>query len=126
MIIIDSDVIIWILRGDEQIADQFKRAVVDNNGNVFITPVQIAEVHAGMFPKEKEQVDRFLATLQVLPLAAESGILAGEFMNKYRKSHGVALADALIAAAVRLSGNVLWTKNAKHYPMLRKDELFRE
>jgi predicted nucleic acid-binding protein len=125
VIIVDSDIIIWILRGELQIVEQFKKTVVESNGNVFITPVQIAEVHAGMMPKEKEEVDHFFAILQVVPLTAETGVLAGSFMNKYRKSHGVALADALIAAATRLSGNVLWTQNVKHYPMLRKDEIFR-
>jgi predicted nucleic acid-binding protein len=52
----------------------------------------------------------------------DTGKLAGEFMNRYRKFHNVTLADALVAASARLNNLKLWTNNKKHYPMLDGDE----
>jgi predicted nucleic acid-binding protein len=38
-------------------------------------------------------------------------------LRRYRKSHGVELADALIAATAVAHSAMLWTRNRKHYPM---------
>jgi predicted nucleic acid-binding protein len=38
-------------------------------------------------------------------------------LRQYRKSHGVEIADALIAAAAVANRAELWTRNRKHYPM---------
>lgn len=51
MIVIDSDVLIWILRENETVKTRFTEIVVETNGYVFMTPVQVAEIHAGI--KEK-------------------------------------------------------------------------
>lgn len=126
MVVVDSDVIIWILRGDRQIAEGFKSAVVENNGNVFVTPVQLAEVFAGILPKEKAVVDDFFESLEVLAIDERSGKLAGEFLNKFGKPHNVTLADALIAAVSKVNGCELWTRNRKHYPMFREGAFYQE
>jgi len=124
MIVVDSDIIIWILRGDTQMSEMFKKATVDMDGNMFVTPVQIAEVFAGVLPKEKTMVENFFSSLGVIAINDKIGKLAGEFMNLYRKSHSLTLADALVAAAAKLNGCRLWTNNKKHYPMIEKDEMF--
>jgi predicted nucleic acid-binding protein len=38
-------------------------------------------------------------------------------MLEYRKSHGLQLAGALIAATAGMNGAEFWTRNRKHYPM---------
>jgi len=126
MVVVDSDVLIWIFRGDRQIAERFKSAVAGNDGNVVVTPVQLAEIFAGILPKEKAVVDDFFGSLEVLAIDERSGKLAGEFLNKFGKSHNVTLADALIAAVSRVNGCELWTRNRKHYPMFKEDDFYRE
>src|SRR5712692_5043563 len=39
------------------------------------------------------------------------------YLARYAKSHGVEIADALVAAAAAVSGLRLWTLNRKLYPM---------
>jgi len=126
MVVIDSDIIMWLLRGKPEVMEEFKKTLIETDGNIFITPVQVAEIYAGILPKEKTLVEGFLSSLNVISITEKTGKLAGEFMNKYGKSHNVSLADALVAAASRLSGYELWTKNRKHYPMLEAEEFFRE
>jgi PIN domain nuclease of toxin-antitoxin system len=59
MVVIDTDVLIWILRGDKEIEKVFRNVITETEGYIFITPVQIAEIYAGMRPKEKAKVELF-------------------------------------------------------------------
>jgi hypothetical protein len=45
------------------------------------------------------------------------GRQAGWYLARYAKSHGLEIADALVAAAAVTAGYRLWTLNRKHYPM---------
>jgi predicted nucleic acid-binding protein len=75
----------------------------------------VAELFAGV----REGKDRkSLETLQVVPLDEETAKLGGLWLRDYSKSHGVGLADALIAATAKLQGCTLVTLNTKHFPML--------
>lgn len=124
MIVIDTDVLIWLLRGNEKVKEMFKRAIEETEGLLYITPVQIAEIHAGMRKKEREKTQKLLDSLLVIEIDREIGKLAGEFVKKYGKSHSVKLADALIGAATIVRGMKLWTFNKKHYPMFNEKEFY--
>jgi hypothetical protein len=51
------------------------------------------------------------------PIDDAVGHQAGTYLRLYRRSHGVEVADALIAAGAVATGAELWTRNRKHYPM---------
>jgi len=124
MVVIDTDVLIWILRGDKEIEKVFRNVITETEGYIFITPVQIAEIYAGMRPKEEAKVENFLDVLNVIGIDKNIGKLAGTFMNEYGKSHNVTMADALIAASTRKHVFKLWTLNRKHYPMFEDRDFF--
>ena len=48
---------------------------------------------------------------------AATGRRAGSYLLRYARSHGIGIADALIAAAASTTGLQLWTLNRRHYPM---------
>lgn len=125
MILLDTDVLIWMLRDNEAVQERFKQIVIDTDGAVFITPVQLAEVYAGMRSKERLRTEHFMNTLTVLPIDREAGKHAGEFMFTYAKSHNLTLADAMMAAIAQISACKLWTLNRKHYPMFDGNEFFQ-
>ncbi len=52
MIVIDTDVLIFILRGNEGIKRRFKELVFQTEGYIFITPIQIAEIYSGLRDKD--------------------------------------------------------------------------
>ncbi len=116
----DTDVIIWILRGREDVVKKAKEIIRQSGGEVFISAIQIAEILAGARPQEIGRILEFLGKFGVVEIGKETGRLAGEFMNSYGKSHGVKIADALIAASVVENDLRLWTMNRKHYPMIRE------
>lgn len=122
MVIVDTDVLIWILRGRYDIIRKFQKLVEETNGEVYLTPIQIAEIYAGARPAELSKIENFLNSFEVLDLSREIGKIAGQIVNRYGNSHGVKLADAFIAAAAEYYNCKLWTLNIKHYPTV-KDKL---
>jgi predicted nucleic acid-binding protein len=122
MIIIDSDILIWILRKNSTCIEQFKYVVETYNGQIFITPIQYMEIIAGIKENEIIKTELFLDSFGMINITKDSGKLAGSFLKKYQKSHNVQNADALIAAIVKTNGLKLWTLNRKHYPMMQKNE----
>lgn len=125
MVIVDTDIIIWILRGDRGIEEKFKSLVVIANGEVFITPIQIAEIYSGIRPKERIKAENFIESLNIITIDKAIGKLAGEFINQYGKSHNVTMADALIGACAKINGFKIWTLNKKHYPMFSGTGFFK-
>jgi predicted nucleic acid-binding protein len=124
VIVVDTDILIWILRGNADVVQQFKAAVAATGGFVYITPVQVAEVFAGMREGEVIKTRDFLQSMLLLPLDYRIGEEAGTFLNQFKGSHGVTLADSMIAAATRCNALKIWTFNRKHYPMLDTNDFW--
>lgn len=124
MILVDTDILIWILRNNEVYKNEFRSVVSKNKNGVFITPIQYMEIYAGIRRKEKAHTELFLDSLGLLSISRETGKLAGEYMHEYSKSHGVHNAEAIIAAACKIHTCLLWTENTKHYPMMHEADLY--
>lgn len=112
----DSDVVIDILRGKEGPVSE-ERALCLSGVPVYCTAVTWAEVFAGLRRGEEEAARAFLEARGEVVLDAVAGRRAGIYLARYARSHGVAIADALIAAAATTVGLALWTENRRHYPM---------
>jgi predicted nucleic acid-binding protein len=83
----------------------------------YVTAIAWAEVHAGLRRGEEPAALAFLRARGEVVLDARTGRVAGDYLARYRRSHAVELADALVAAAATTSGLHLWSLNRKHYPM---------
>ncbi len=123
MLMLDTDILIWILRGRQDEMLKFEKYTREHEGIICITPIQVSEIYAGMKEQEEIETSLFLQRFHLVDLDFHIGVLAGKFMNKYQKSHSVTMSDALIAAACKMLGVSLWTYNTKHYPMLSGDDL---
>ena len=111
-IIFDTDVLIDLLRGNKATLDQV--LAVTDNSQLFCSVITIAEIYAGMYPKEKIATDKLLDSLVPISVTNFIARLAGSLRNEYKH---VELADCLIAASALNLNAVLVTKNARHYPM---------
>ncbi len=116
-VLVDSDILIEVSRGrDKDILSKWL-ALSESDSAILYSPVTAAELWAGALPHEHEPLARLFHLLLCIPIDNETGRFAGEYLRKYRKSHSVELADALIAAAAIQGRATLWTRNRKHYPM---------
>jgi predicted nucleic acid-binding protein len=116
-VLLDTDILIEVLRQrDEAILEKWRR-LGRNRELVLYTPVTTAELWQDLRQGEETAVSKILETLTCVPLDAEIGRRAGDYLRRFHRSHGLALGDALIAAAAAVHGCALWTRNRKHYPM---------
>lgn len=115
-ILLDSDVIIAWLRGHAPFADVIP-GLLDGGDTLAWTPISVAEVFAGVKRGEEKAIENLFLVLEGMPLSVEIGRKAGSYLHTYGRSHGVKLADALVAAASQVHRMSLWTLNRKHYPM---------
>ncbi len=121
-ILLDSDVITWLLRDKNEIVEKFRTVILNNT--LFVTPVTVAEIFSGARKDELRKIHEFFELVRVIEINFEIGKLAGEFIQQFSRSHSVEIADALIAASSKYYELKLWTLNTKHYPMLNKTSLF--
>ena len=116
-VLIDSDILIEVTRGrDSDVLSRWEH-LSRSDGALLYSPVTAAELWAGARPHEHEALTNLFEALLCVPIDAEVGHRAGDYLRLYRKSHSVELGDALIAASAALSDARLWTRNRKHYPM---------
>jgi predicted nucleic acid-binding protein len=113
---LDSDVIIWHLRGHEPTENLLKE--LESEQPMACSAISMFEVWSGVRTEDRESTHRFLNVLHKIPVDGDIALKAAEYWREFR-SRGVTLgqADALIAATVHVSSLVLVTYNSNHYPM---------
>ncbi len=116
-VLVDSDILIEVSRGRDQKILSRWADLGSSDDVVMYSPVTVAELWAGARPQEYGALTELFRCLICAPMDDETGRKAGDFLRQYRKSHGIELADALIAATAVLNRASLWTRNRKHYPM---------
>ncbi len=118
-VIVDTDVMVDFLRG----ADQAVVVIKEHAERIALSPIVVAELYAGVKGKrEQETLDELVSIFRVINVTAEIAKSAGLLKRDYAASHGVGLADAVIAATARSQNAELLTLNVKHYPMLKSLE----
>lgn len=116
-LLIDSDVLIEVLRGRNPEVARAWLQVVSSPEPLFHSPVSSAEIRHGMRESERDTVERLFSGTTCVPIDEEIGKRAGEYLRVFHASHGVELADALIGASASVHQLQLWTRNRKHFPM---------
>jgi len=115
-LLIDADVLIDFFRRRPG-ASNFVRGLT---ARPFIGVITVAELFAGVREgEERVALERFLSRCTVVDLDEQICTAAGLLLRQFRKSHGIGLADALVAAAAESVGARVVTLNAKHFPMVQ-------
>ena len=68
---------------------------------------------------EQAALDGFVSLFRVIPLDIEVAKAGGLYKRDYGKSHGVGIADGILAATAEAESAELKTLSTKHYPMLK-------
>lgn len=116
--IIDTDVLIWYLRGNEK-----AKNIVENNIPFKISAVTYMELIQGMKSKDEyrifqKQIQRW--NTEIIQIDREISSRAIFYIQEYSLSHSMMLGDALIAATIVQLGETLLTANDKHYKYIPK------
>ena len=109
--LVDSDIIIWYLKGREKEAVLLEELA--SKGELFFLVVTITEVRAGLTKEAKKIISQLKNIFTSIPINSETAELAGEYKQKYQLD----IADMFIAASAVLADLTLVTYNKKHFPM---------
>jgi len=113
-IVLDTDVLINFLRGNEEARD-FLQSVLDESV-LCCSAITVAELYAGMRPPEAARTSELVDGLNVIdcdrPIAEKAG-----FYKASTKNQQLDLDDCIIAATAAVNNGALATGNGKHYPM---------
>ena len=111
--LIDTDVLIWFLRGRSSARDAIGKCP-----SVELSAVTWMELVQGVRDTEELRMLRRTMRLdgwQMVPLTESIGHRAISYVESYALSDGIRVADALIAASAVQSGTALMTANVRHY-----------
>lgn len=119
--IIDTDVIIWFLRGHEK-----AKIVVEDSLPFSISVVTYMEIIQGM--RNKQEFRLFQKQLlrwktRIIQIDQEISARAMFYVQEYALSHSMFLSDALIAATAIQNSSILLTANDKQYKFIPNIEL---
>jgi hypothetical protein len=115
-ILLDTDVLVDFFRGHPKAV-----AFMNNHSDhIIISAIVVAELFAGAKgDAELSALEEFVSIFRVAPVNGEIAKAGGLYRSKFGKSHGVGLADAILAATAEAENAELKTLNTKHYPMLK-------
>ncbi len=116
--IFDTDIFIWIQRGNYKAAQ-----LVDKSKERFLSLQTYLELLQSA--KNKKQHDHTKAFLidyafKVIPLSENIGHRAAVYIEEYALSHGLRAADAIIAATATEHNMQLCSSNAKHFKPIKE------
>ncbi|NOX60792.1 MAG: type II toxin-antitoxin system VapC family toxin [Chloroflexi bacterium] len=114
--LLDSDIIIDHLRGHQPATD-FLDALLLDGAVVYFSVISEAEIYSNVRPGEEPRISALFASLTRVALNGETARKGGQYRQTYRRSHGLRLPDALIAATAFTKEAVLVTRNIRHFPM---------
>jgi predicted nucleic acid-binding protein len=116
-VLVDTSVLVDHLRGNHAARDALAEAVARGDRLAASVVVKV-EILAGMRPEEERLTRRLLDAVEWFPVTDPIAERAGEFANRFLRSHpGVDPVDYIIAATATLHDAALWTRNVRHFPM---------
>ncbi len=122
-LLVDTDILIDVARGVEEAIEQLDRW--DSEQGVAISVITYMELLVGCRNKrEQRAVERFVRRFELLAIDPEISEEAIGLLVKYRLSHGLLIADALIAATAIARGIPLVSKNQRDYQFIEGLELW--
>ncbi len=121
MLMVDSDVLIWYLRGNKKAFN-----IIEKQNGFFLSVVSYMELVQGM--KNKKELNLFRNAIRnwnakILYITEDISVKAMFYVEQHFLSNSILLADALIAATAVSNGLALLTANVKHYKVLKNIDL---
>ncbi len=112
MILLDTNVLIEILKGDTATCGQ----VESLEEAVALSSISAMELFYGALNKaEVRRLERFVALFQTAHLSEQISLRAMSLIREYAKSHGLDIPNALIAATALENKAALLTFNRKDF-----------
>ena len=116
--IMDSDILIDVARGDRDAINCLLQ--IERTSVLAISTVTEMELIVGCRNKtELKALEKFLRRFQILKISDRISKSAVDLLKQYFLSHGLLIADALIAATAIVHNEPFITKNQRDYRFIK-------
>lgn len=116
-LLLDTDVIVNVGRGRAGAVEQVNAIMAA--GPVHVSAVTEMELIVGCRNKaELRNLALLLERFTIIPITPEITTRSTKLLKTYRLSHGLLIADALIAATALVTNRILASGNSKHFSMI--------
>jgi len=124
MIIIDTDILIDVARHINEAVNCLQQ--IEKQSSLAISTVTQMELIIGCRDKkELKTLELFLQRFKIISLSKQISETAISLLKSYRLSHGLLIADALIASTAIAANTRLISKNQKDYRFIKELDLIR-
>ncbi|HEX6292115.1 MAG TPA: type II toxin-antitoxin system VapC family toxin [Herpetosiphonaceae bacterium] len=118
LVIVDTDVLIDVGRGIQDATVSLHN--VAQQAALAVSVVTQMELFVGCRNSaELRHIDRFLTRFQIILVSEQISGAAVDLLRQYRLSHGLLIADSLIAGTALVLNESLLTKNQRDYRFIR-------
>jgi len=122
MIIVDTDILIDAARCIDDAVNCLQQ--IEDTSSLAISAVTQMELIIGCRnKKELKSLEHFLQRFEIISLNEQISDTAADLLKTYRLSHGLLIADALIAATTIVTSTQLISKNQKDYRFIEELDL---
>ena len=112
MYTLDTNAIIYYLKEDEGVVPVIQD-IFGRNAQVYVSTITETELFSFSFLSDEEavQINDLLRTVSLIPLDSQIARIAGTL----RRTYGVKIPDAVIAATALFTGSTLLTRNTRDF-----------
>jgi len=122
MIILDTNIIIELFKGNVETKEFLKKVDEKEFAISIITSMEL--YYGAINKRELNKIKKFLEKFNLLTINEEISKIALDLIEKYSKSHGLDIPDALIAATSLYYEIPLLTYNKKDFRYIKGLEFF--
>ena len=124
MILCDTNVIIEILKGNKRTINFIESIGLEN---IAISSVTVMELYFGALNKrELNKIKKHLQALNIVHFDTDISESAIKLIERFSKSHGLQIPDAIIAATAMTSKIKLFTFNLKDFKYIDGLKLIKQ
>ncbi|HMS41002.1 MAG TPA: type II toxin-antitoxin system VapC family toxin [Pyrinomonadaceae bacterium] len=116
--IVDSDILINVARGDTEAINCLSR--LEETSVLAVSAVTQMELIVGCRNKtELRDLEKFFKRFQILPITNQISDYAASLLKTYFLSHGLLIADSLIASTAIIHNETFITKNQRDFRFIK-------
>jgi predicted nucleic acid-binding protein len=122
MILCDTNVIIEALKKNPVVIQTIEEIGLER---IAVSVITVMELYYGALHKaELKKIKRHLSSIRIFQIDEAISVAASELIERYAKSHGLQIPDALIAATSINRDLQLYTENTKDFIYIEKISLW--
>ena len=119
-ILIDTSVLVSILRGDRKLKEKLKKLAEENE--LIISGITEAEIFSGKDMDVKEKREKIADLIEKFSKINPTNKIMRE-AGRIRRKYGIPLLDSIIIATAEVSDAVIFTLDRKHFKKVEEVKL---